>query len=538
MTKKTTQLKNLLTRKEISFLMEAHNGLSAKIAQEAGFEGIWASGLSISASLGVRDNNEISWSQVVDVLEYMSDATDVPILVDGDTGHGNFNNMRRFVKKLEQRNIAGVCIEDKIFPKTNSFLRDERQPLANIEEFCGKIKAGVDSRSDTDFCILARVEAFISGWGLDEALKRAHAYEKAGADAILIHSKISKPDEIFAFMNNWNSKCPVVIVPTKYYSTPTKLFEEKGISTVIWANHLMRTSLTAMQNTAKEIYSSQSLINVEDKVAPLSEVFRLQDDKELQEAEKRYLKSESEQTAIILAADGGQTIAGLTESRPKAMIEVQGEPLISKMVRQFESIGVKNINIVTGHKEESFIKLPQCHFIKNEQYQNTGELLSLFKAVDHIEGDTFISYGDIMYKSYILNLLKESDNDFTIVVDSGLKNNQPHYRGDFVTCTEKDDIFDTHENNYLLDIETTTKQELKKAPCGEWIGLLKINPSGAAKLKEMLLELSSSSNFKTMTIIDLFKSLMNKDQKISVTYINGHWMDIDSIGQYEKAQVF
>ena len=98
--------------------MEAHNGISAKIVEQAGFKGIWASGLSVSAALGVRDNNEASWTQILEVLEFMSDATNVPILVDGDTGHGNFNNMRRFVKKLCQRNIAGVCIEDKIFPKT------------------------------------------------------------------------------------------------------------------------------------------------------------------------------------------------------------------------------------------------------------------------------------------------------------------------------------------------------------------------------------------------------------------------------------
>ena len=134
--------------------MEAHNGISAKIVEQAGFKGIWASGLSISAALGVRDNNEASWTQILEVLEFMSDATNVPILVDGDTGHGNFNNMRRFVKKLCQRNIAGVCIEDKIFPKTNSFI-EQNQPLATIEEFCGKIKAGKDSQIDESFSIIA-----------------------------------------------------------------------------------------------------------------------------------------------------------------------------------------------------------------------------------------------------------------------------------------------------------------------------------------------------------------------------------------------
>ena len=129
------RLRDLLLSKEPAILMEAHNGLSAKLAAEAGFEALWGSGLSISAALGVRDNNEASWTQVLEVLEFMADASGLPILLDGDTGYGNFNNVRRLVRKLEQRGIAGVCIEDKIFPKTNSFIGGEQQPLADIDEF-------------------------------------------------------------------------------------------------------------------------------------------------------------------------------------------------------------------------------------------------------------------------------------------------------------------------------------------------------------------------------------------------------------------
>src|ERR1700681_2286021 len=152
--RKTTRLKELVQGKDLSFLMEAHNGLSAKIAEEAGFEGIWGSGLSVSAALGVRDNNEAAWTQVIAVLEFMADATTIPILLDGDTGYGNFNSMRRLVRKLEQRGVAGVCIEDKIFPKTNSLKGGAAQPLADIEEFAGKIKAGKEAQTDADFVIV------------------------------------------------------------------------------------------------------------------------------------------------------------------------------------------------------------------------------------------------------------------------------------------------------------------------------------------------------------------------------------------------
>lgn len=286
---KTSQFKRLLQSDQVEFVLEAHHGLSARIVEEAGFKGIWASGLAISAAMDVRDNNEASWTQVLEVLEFMSDATTVPILVDADTGYGNFNNVRRLVRKLEQRGIAAMCIEDKLFPKTNSFIDGEQQPLADIEEFAGKIKAAKDTQRDPDFSVIARVEAFIAGWDLGEALKRAEAYRRAGADAVLIHSKASTAEEIVTFMAEWNARCPVVVVPTMYYNTPTEVFEAIGVSVVIWANHLIRCSIRAMQQTAAEIHASRSLARVEREIVPVKEIFRLQNAQELKAAEKLYL---------------------------------------------------------------------------------------------------------------------------------------------------------------------------------------------------------------------------------------------------------
>ena len=289
MLRKTTQLKQLLQSDQLEFIMEAHNGLSAKIVEEAGFKGIWGSGLSLSASLGVRDNNEASWTQVLEVMEFMSDATTIPILLDADTGYGNFNNVRRLVRKLEQRNVAGMCIEDKLFPKTNSFINSEQQPLADVEEFSAKIKAAKDTQQDPDFCVVARVESLIAGWELEEALRRAEAYYLAGADAILMHSKLKTADQIFEFMRAWQHKCPVVIVPTTYYNTPTSSYEEAGVSLVIWANHILRASIKAMQQTAAQIYQEQSISSIEGQVVSVKEIFRLQNAAELEEAEGKYL---------------------------------------------------------------------------------------------------------------------------------------------------------------------------------------------------------------------------------------------------------
>ncbi len=289
MLKKSSQLRHLVDSDTLEFLMEAHNGLSARIVEEAGFKGIWASGLAIAAALGVRDNNEASWTQVLETLEFMSDATSVPILLDGDTGYGNFNNVRRLVRKLEQRGVAGVSIEDKLFPKCNSFISGEAQPLAEIDEFCGKIKAGKDTQKDEDFVIVARVEALVAGWGLAEALSRAEAYHEAGADAVLIHSTRSDSAEIEAFMLRWAKRAPVAVVPTRYHQTPTELFRQLGVSVAIWANQTLRSAARAMSETARQVFEEQSVGGIESRIAPLREIFRLQDAAELQEAEGRYL---------------------------------------------------------------------------------------------------------------------------------------------------------------------------------------------------------------------------------------------------------
>ena len=284
--KKTQKFRDLLNSSDLEFLIEAHNGISAKIAEETGFKGLWAGGLAISAQYGVRDNNEASWTQVLETLEFMADATRIPIMLDGDTGYGNFNNVRRLINKLEQRDVAAVCIEDKVYPKTNSFIDGNKQELADIDEFCSRIKAGKDAQTDDDFSIITRVEAFIAGWGLTEALKRAEAYHQAGSDGILIHSALTEPIEILAFKKEWANRSPVIIVPTKYYSTPTNIFSEAGFSIAIWANHMIRSSIASMQETAKAIYNDSSITKLEDQIATVNEVFRLQGVSELLEAEE------------------------------------------------------------------------------------------------------------------------------------------------------------------------------------------------------------------------------------------------------------
>lgn len=526
--KKTTQLMSLVRSSELEFIMEAHNALSAKIVEEAGFKGIWGSGLSISAALGVRDNNEASWTQVLDVMEFMSDATNIPILLDGDTGYGNFNNMRRLVTKLEQRGVAGVCIEDKLFPKTNSFIGDA-QPLADMDEFCGKIKAAKDTHRDADFVVVARLEGFIAGWGLKDVLIRAEAYHAAGADAVLVHSKKSNPSDLDAFMAEWGNRLPVVIVPTKYYSTPTDHFRDLGVSLAIWANHNVRSAITAMRATSAKIFADQSLVNVEGTIATVADIFHLQGADELEEAEKKYLPTSGKKyNAIILAASQGEKFGDLVKDIPKALLKVNGVPILNTQIDAFNRMGITDITVVRGFGKDT-IAVPGIKTVDNDEHAATKELFSLYAARKAIKGNTVISYGDIVFKDHVLHELINTETDISIVVDADTSSRNGYT--DFVRA-------DKPWSRSALNPQVTLKEmsaKLAQADAqGEFIGLWKVNARGAAAVNEALERLAKREDFKSLRMADLFNELAAATT-VSVVYTRGAWIDIDSIVDLTQA---
>jgi phosphoenolpyruvate phosphomutase len=529
--RKTTALRHLLHRPQLAFLMEAHNGLSARIVEEAGFEGIWASGLTTSATFGVRDNNELSWSQVADHVAFMADATSVPLLLDGDTGYGNFNNMRRLVRKLEQIGVAGVAVEDKVFPKTNSFLRAERQPLADMDEFCGKIKAGKDSQRDPDFVLVARVEALIAGWGLAEALKRAEAYVGAGADAILMHSRQASPAEIFAFLAEWGERAPVVLVPTKYWRTPTEDFRARRVSVVIWANHLLRSAITAMQATARRLAEEQSLINVEPQVAPLNEVFRLQGDDELQEAETRYLPVARAVTrsAVVLAAAAGVGFGSLTAAAPKAMLKVRGRPILARLLDDLAHVGCQSVTVVRGYRAEA-VAVPASRLVDNADFATTDEAYSLSLAEDALGAGTVVAFGDIVVKRHILMaLLEEAGEGITLAVDSTLAGAaQP----DRVAC----DRLDTGRFSFEeVTLRAIGDGVAPRQSHGVWIGLLHLGREGARWMAAALAAARADGSLRSERICDLLSRILGAGHPVRVVYHRGDWVNVNDIGDLVDA---
>jgi phosphoenolpyruvate phosphomutase len=537
--KKTTQFRHLLDSPDLEFLIEAHNGITAKIGEDAGFKALWAGGLCMSAQYGVRDNNEASWTQVLEMLEFMADASTIPILLDGDTGYGNFNNVRRLVQKLEQRGIAAVCIEDKLFPKTNSFIDGTKQQLADIDEFCSRIKAGKDAQSDDDFSIITRVEAFIAGWGIDEAMRRAEAYHEAGSDGILIHSALSSPSEVLAFKKEWADRSPVLVVPTKYYATPTDVLREAGFSIAIWANHMLRAAIPAMQDCARTLHREQNLQSIEDRIAPVKEIFHLQGASELQEAEERYLpKRGDESRVIVLAASQGADLGELTRNIPKTMVKVSGKPLLSHIVSAYNSTGIKRIQVVRGFRPEA-IDLTGLSYTDNPDYQGTGELLSLACALEADDDDSrnlFISYGDVLFKRYIIDLLEEPDDEIVIAVDTAWRESVNRDRpADYVICSEPHSRHVFYRTVYL----ETMAESLPEQSChGEWMGFLKIATTTLPAFRELVTCMAADDRNAKAKLYHLLNELIARKHRIRVIYTTGHWLDVDDLEDVVAAGTF
>ena len=536
---KATRFRSLLVSPELTFLMEAHDGLSAKIVEEAGFPAIWASGLTVSAALGVRDSNEASWTQVLEVLEFMADATSVPILLDGDTGYGNFNNVRRLVRKLCQRGVAAVCLEDKLFPKTNSFIGDH-QPLADVDEFCGKIKAGKDSATEPEFSIVARVEALIAGRGLDEALRRAEAYHAAGADGILIHSKRQTADEILAFAAEWAGRAPLVIVPTMYYATPADAYRQAGISVVIWANHNLRASISAMREVSRRIRDEESLVGVEGAIASVRDVFALAGNWELEEAERRYLgPAPAVPRAIVIAASRGAALGPLTAERPKCMIDVRGQPLLRRLCGTLRECGVGDITVVRGYRKEA-IDVPSIATVDNDAYETTGEAASLACAIDRLQGPCVVSYGDILFRRHLLDALLAAEGDVVVAVDAlqrGRADLDPERVTDLVGCSRR------HTGDYLEDEAPAWLCRIGNdlAPTevdGEWIGLAKLSARGAALVAAELEAMRADGSLARASLLEMLSRLIAAGHPIGVVYVLGGWLDVDDAFDLARARNF
>jgi len=278
-------LHSKLKDKKILKVAGAFDAMSAKLVELNDFDAIWAGSFAISATHALPDASILTMTEFLSVASNMVDACSIPVIADCDTGFGGPSNVSHMVKKYENAGIAAISIEDKIFPKQNSLLENGKQELLSEKDFVAKIIAAKNSKVNENFMIIARVEALIAGLGVNEAKKRADAYEKAGADAILIHSKKNIPDEIFEFCDTWNGNIPIIAIPTSYPNVTLDELQDHKIKMAIYANQSLRVSHWAMSEHLSKLSKSKSLSDVKTKMTSMEDIFHLQEMYEIKKQE-------------------------------------------------------------------------------------------------------------------------------------------------------------------------------------------------------------------------------------------------------------
>ena len=278
-------LKKKLEENQIIKIAGAFDAMSAKLVELSNFDAVWAGSFAISATHALPDASILTMTEFLSVASNMVNACSIPIIADCDTGFGGPSNVSHMVKKYENAGVAAISIEDKIFPKQNSLLENGKQELLPEKDFVAKIIAAKNAKNNDDFMIIARVEALIAGLGVEEARKRADAYEKAGADAILIHSKQNTPDEIFEFCDTWTGNLPIISIPTSYPNVTFKELQNHKVKMVIYANQSLRVAYWAMKDYLKQLSKANSLSEVKKELTSMEDIFQLQEMYEIKKQE-------------------------------------------------------------------------------------------------------------------------------------------------------------------------------------------------------------------------------------------------------------
>jgi phosphoenolpyruvate phosphomutase len=548
------KLREALKKPGVLKVVGAHDALSARLIERAGFDGVWASGFAISASLKcIPDASFITSSEQLEVERNIVEAVSIPVIADCDTGYGNALNVMRTVNDRERAGVAAICIEDNVYPKRCSFYAGVRRELIPIEEHCSKIRAAKAAQIFPEFMIIARTEALIAGWGQEEALKRAQAYADAGADAVLIHSKSKTFDELRTVYKAWSGRVPLVVVPTIFDQTTAKEMEQAGAKIIIYANQPVRAAIRAIKDTLDLIKKDTRPGAANDSIVTLSDVYDLVGVPQMERDEKQFLPVGSERiTAIIAAAGFEKQLLPLIEDKPKCLLDIKGKTILDRQVGVLNECDIKEIALVRGYKKEA-IALPNIRYYDNDRYEETGEVFSLFCAENELRGRTVVLYGDIIFDTTILEKLLKSPADISIVVDLAWfdqeqRNAQPaHLNPDLVSLAEPPDK--SHLSRFMMPegehrVVRIGQQIPREQAHGEFIGMAMFSEKGTQALHECyrtsqekykLAGFHESPSLAKASLTDLIQELIDRGHQVQAVPIFKGWMEVDSFEEYQKA---
>jgi phosphoenolpyruvate phosphomutase len=535
---KAAMLRSLLRRPGLVPMVGAHDALSARLIEAAGFPLVWSSSFAVSAAQrAMPDVNLLTMTENLETARYIDEAVSVPVIADADNGYGNAVNVVRTVEEYERAGIAGICMEDNIFPKKCSLYPGMRRELLSVEEFAGKIRAAVKSRRDPDFVIIARVEALIAGWGMKEALRRAHAYAEAGADMILMHSKSKTAAEVIEFMRLWERPTPVVVVPTLYPSVTFEELEGAGVKMVIWANHVLRGAVRGMQTTLATLARERRLDALDPHIVPLEEIYRHVGVAEFEAIEAEYLPRESQVRAVIIAAGSGKSLLPLTEDRPKCMLDIKGR-----------ACGVQDIIVVRGYRKDQ-VTVPGVRYFDNDRYEETGELASLFAAAPALNGRVLFLYSDILFERSVLERLLRAESDCAVVVDRAWVDQRdrllPLAKPLDLVVTEHAPAAGLRALGDAGD-DTLVTVGARVAPeraNGEFIGMALFSERGTQALRGAWEaapaagggRFHEADSVERAAFTDLLQELVTRGERVHCVDVYKGWLEVDTFEDYQRA---
>ncbi len=539
-------LKRVIKEKGFIRALEAHNGLSALIANDTclqvnnarkEFDAIWESSLTDTASKGLPDAEIVGYESRCDNIRQILEVTNKPLIVDGDTGR-DANSFEYLVKTLEDLGVSAVIIEDKVYPKRNSLEDGTQQALEDPGVFATKISRGKSICKTDDFMIIARLESLIAGRGVDDAVQRAKAYLTAGADGIMIHSKSKSALEITAFCRQYERlftepalRKPLVCVPTTYNTITDAELKGLGVNVVIHANHLLRAAYKSMKVVAEKILLHDRSFEVDDLCATTKEIFFHVGFLDIKEKDKRY---GPKSPVVIIPAAGKDTEFDI----PKAMLTVNNKTILQRQKEALNEVGITDINVICGYKKEAF-NTPHLTYYHNDNYETTGIIESLFKARERMKNGFLYINSDIIFNRDIITNILNTKGDIVLCVDNtySYHKHQVDKVLDLVISRRRSESrsqFREFNVNYG-EVVRIGKQVNKEDADYEFTGIARFSEKGADILDKVYNELKSTpgdgpfheaESFAQAGFTDLIQELIVRNIKVEFFNVYKGWIEI------------
>ncbi|UCH72472.1 MAG: isocitrate lyase/phosphoenolpyruvate mutase family protein [Thermoplasmatales archaeon] len=484
------------------------------------------------------DAEVVGYESRIHTIDEILNVTNKPLIVDGDTG-GSPSQFEFFVKKLERLGVSAVIIEDKVFPKRNSLDPFAKQTLENPDKFSEKIQRGNDVKISSDFMIIARIESLITGTGLDDALKRAEKYIKAGVNGIMIHSKKNVADDVIAFAKEYNKLCdeigkrpPLVAVPTTYNLITDQELADNGFNIIIHANHQLRSAHKAMKKTAETILLADRNFEAEPVCSQVLEIFKEVGFDWIREQDKKY--SKEQRISIVIPAAGKDPIF---DEKPKSLIEIGGKTVLERQLEKIRKIGFTNITVVKGYKGK-MIDYDNINYCDNPDFEKKHSLHSLMCARKKMGKGFILLYSDILFNEEILKSLIESEGDIVLLVDNSYTYHKHDIdkKLDLVTSkTKQSSYYRTLQPTAISEITRIGKNIDKNEADFEFIGIAYFTDKGAEILKKVYDDCKENytkekfheaESFDKAGVIDILQEIIDRGFTVNALQVYKGWIEI------------